>query len=116
MVKPRGWISAKGNVVFYGLTAVLSLTILYAAKAQELTVRNQRDVVFMDPAHITTSSDYTVAVNIYSALLRFNLKTMEPEPTWRKAGRFLPMDSLTHFIFATMFIGTRATESSPLVT
>ena len=64
MVKPLGWVMAKANVVFYGLTTVLSFTILYAANAQELTVRNQRDVVFMDPAHITTSSDYTIAVNV----------------------------------------------------
>src|SRR6185295_3287537 len=98
MVKPRGWVSANGNFVFYGLTLVLSLTILYAANAQELTVRNQRDVVFMDPAHMTTSSDYTVAVNIYGALLRFNLKTMEPEADLAKSWEISP-DGLTYTFY-----------------
>jgi len=98
MVKPLGWVMAKANVVFYGLTAVLSFTILYAANAQELTVRNQRDVVFMDPAHITTSSDYTIAVNVYSALLRFNLKTMEPEPDLAKSWE-ISSDGLTYTFY-----------------
>ena len=34
----------------------------------------------MDPALITNSNDYTIAVNIYNGLLKYNLKTMEPEP------------------------------------
>src|SRR5215475_6588157 len=48
--------------------------------AQEITVRNEVDFSFMDPALITNSNDYTIAVNIYSGLLKMNPKTMEPEP------------------------------------
>jgi peptide/nickel transport system substrate-binding protein len=89
---------AKKIFAFCGLLAGLSLTILYGANAQELTVRNQRDVVFMDPAYITTSSDYTIAVNIYSALLRFNLKTMEPEPDLAKSWE-ISSDGLTYTFY-----------------
>ena len=63
--------------------------------AQEITVRNDVDFSFMDPALITNSNDYTIAVNIYSGLLKFNPKTMEPEPDLAKSWSVSP-DGLTY--------------------
>ena len=49
----------------------------------------------MDPAPITNSNDYTIAVNIYNGLLKFNPKTMEPEPDLAKSWSVSP-DGLTY--------------------
>ena len=62
------------------LVAVCLLMHVPPGSAQEITVRNEVDFSFMDPALITNSNDYTIAVNIYNGLLKYNLKTMEPEP------------------------------------
>jgi len=62
---------------------------------QEITVRNEVDFSFMDPALITNSNDYTIAVNIYNGLLKYNLKTMEPEPDLARSWSVSP-DGLTY--------------------
>ena len=62
------------------LVATYLLVQVRLASTQEITVRNEVDFSFMDPALITNSNDYTIAVNIYNGLLKYNLKTMEPEP------------------------------------
>ena len=72
------------------LVAVFMVTPTLGAYGQELTVRNDIDFTFMDPAFITNSNDYTIAANIYSGLLRFNLKTMEPEPDLAKSWEISP--------------------------
>ena len=68
----------------YIATSILVATLLLAhaplVSSQEITVRNEVDFSFMDPALITNSNDYAIAANIYSGLLKYNLKTMEPEP------------------------------------
>jgi len=68
----------------YITTSILVATLLLAhaplVSSQEITVRNEVDFSFMDPALITNSNDYAIAANIYSGLLKYNLKTMEPEP------------------------------------
>jgi peptide/nickel transport system substrate-binding protein len=65
------------------------------ALAQEITVRNEVDFSFMDPALITNSNDYAIAANIYSGLLKYNLKTMEPEPDLARSWNVSP-DGLTY--------------------
>ena len=48
------------------LMAVSLLVCIPVLRAQEITVRNDVDFSFMDPALITNSNDYTIAVNIYN--------------------------------------------------
>jgi peptide/nickel transport system substrate-binding protein len=67
----------------------------FLTNAQEITVRNDSDFTFMDPALITNSNDYTIAANIYSGLLKFNPSTMEPEPDLAKSWSVSP-DGLTY--------------------
>jgi len=62
---------------------------------QEITVRNEVDFTSMDPALITNSNDYTIAVNIYNGLLKYNLKTMEPEPDLARSWS-ISADGLTY--------------------
>jgi len=52
----------------------------------------------MDPALITNSNDYTIAANIYSGLLKFNPKTLEPEPDLAKSWNISP-DGLTYTFY-----------------
>ena len=84
----------KGKV-FLALFAVSLMAHLYAAHAQEITVRNDVDFSFMDPAQISNYNDYRIAANIYSGLLRFNLETFEPEPDLAKSWEVSP-DGLTY--------------------
>jgi ABC-type transport system substrate-binding protein len=67
----------------------------YRVGAQEITVRNDTDFTFMDPALITNTNDYNIAANIYSGLLKFNPRTMEPEPDLAKSWTISP-DGLTY--------------------
>jgi peptide/nickel transport system substrate-binding protein len=77
------------------LMAVFLSVGIPVLRAQEITVRNDVDFSFMDPALITNSNDYTIAVNIYNGLLKFNPKTMEPEPDLAKSWSVSP-DGLTY--------------------
>ena len=77
------------------LVAVCLLMHVPLGSAQEITVRNEVDFSFMDPALITNSNDYTIAVNIYNGLLKYNLKTMEPEPDLARSWSVSP-DGLTY--------------------
>jgi len=70
----------------------------YRVGAQEIIVRNDVDFTFMDPALITNSNDYTIAANIYSGLLKFNPKTMEPEPDLAKSWN-ISADGLTYTFY-----------------
>ena len=83
----------------YIATSILVATFLLAhvplVSSQEITVRNEVDFSFMDPALITNSNDYAIAVNIYSGLLKYNLKTMEPEPDLASSWNVSP-DGLTY--------------------
>ncbi len=77
------------------LVAACLLIQVPLASTQEITVRNEVDFSFMDPALITNSNDYTIAVNIYNGLLKYNLKTMEPEPDLARSWSVSP-DGLTY--------------------
>src|SRR6185503_14621931 len=83
----------------YITTSILVATLLLAhaplVSSQEITVRNEVDFSFMDPALITNSNDYAIAANIYSGLLKYNVKTMEPEPDLAKSWN-VSTDGLTY--------------------
>jgi ABC-type transport system substrate-binding protein len=77
------------------LASALLLMQIPHALSQEITVRNEVDFSFMDPALITNSNDYAIAAHIYSGLLKYNLKTMEPEPDLARSWNVSP-DGLTY--------------------
>jgi len=79
----------------FSISLLLAVLWLHTAWSQEITVRNEVDFSFMDPALITNSNDYAIAVNIYNGLLKYNLKTMEPEPDLAKSWSVSP-DGLTY--------------------
>jgi peptide/nickel transport system substrate-binding protein len=83
------------SLAVFFFAAILYMPCPYRAGAQEIIVRNDTDFTFMDPALITNSNDYTIAANIYSGLLKFNPKTMEPEPDLAKSWTISP-DGLTY--------------------
>ena len=83
------------SLAVFFFAAILYMPCPHRAGAQEITVRNDTDFTFMDPALITNSNDYTIAANIYSGLLKFNPKTMEPEPDLAKSWTISP-DGLTY--------------------
>ncbi len=78
-------------------TSILVAVFLWVQTGftQEITVRNEVDFSSMDPALITNSNDYTIAVNIYNGLLKYNLTTMEPEPDLASSWSVSP-DGLTY--------------------
>jgi peptide/nickel transport system substrate-binding protein len=77
------------------LVAVFLWIQISPGSTQEITVRNEVDFSSMDPALITNSNDYTIAVNIYNGLLKYNLTTMEPEPDLARSWSVSP-DGLTY--------------------
>ena len=90
--------NSKLSIAVFLFVAILSMPCPYRISAQEIIVRNDIDFTFMDPALITNSNDYTIAANIYSGLLKFNPKTMEPEPDLAKSWTISP-DGLTYTFY-----------------
>jgi len=88
-------MNSQFSLAVFLFVAILYMPCPYRAGAQEITVRHDTDFSFMDPALITNSNDYAIAANIYSGLLKFNLKTMEPEPDLAKSWTISP-DGLTY--------------------
>jgi ABC-type transport system substrate-binding protein len=95
MQKKGGLEMANRSFAISMLVAACMLVQVRFGSTQEITVRNEVDFSFMDPALITNSNDYTIAVNIYSGLLKYNVKTMEPEPDLAKSWN-VSTDGLTY--------------------
>jgi peptide/nickel transport system substrate-binding protein len=92
----RGGLAMKNkSLALSMLSAAFVLLQVPFAWTQEITVRNEVDFSTMDPALITNSNDYTIAVNIYNGLLKYNLKTMEPEPDLARSWSISP-DGMTY--------------------
>ena len=91
-------VNSKLSLAGLLFVAMLWAPCPYRVGAQEIIVRNDVDFTFMDPALITNSNDYTIAANIYSGLLKFNPKTMEPEPDLAKSWN-ISADGLTYTFY-----------------